>query len=93
MKKLKVPIDLLFENCKKAVRKEIRKDCWKEAHEILRLCDEKERQDFLKYHQEDKGNVCCLVLDYAKGKLVKDGKMEQKPDDCFHYLSDMFKNE
>ena len=81
---MKTPIDILFENCKKAVRKEIRKDCWKEAYEILSLCEEKDRQDFIKYHQEDKGNICCMVLDFAKGKLVKDGLMEQKPDDCFH---------
>jgi ribosomal protein L22 len=81
---MKVPIDILFENCKKAVRKEIRKDCRKEAIKILELCDERERQDFLKYHQEDKGNICCLVLDYAKKKLVEEGKMEEKSNDCFH---------
>lgn len=92
MKKLRIPIDPLFENCKKAVRKEIRKDCWKEACVILELCDEKERLDFLKYHQEDKGNICCLVLDFAKGKLVKAGKMEQKESDCFHDMADMFKD-
>ena len=80
---MKIPIDILFEDCKKAVRKEIRKDCWKEAYEILELCEEKDRQDFIKYHQEDKGNICCLVLDFAKNKLVDEGKMEQKPDDCF----------
>ena len=83
---MKIPIDPLFENCKKAVRKEIRKDCWKESYEILRLCEEKDRQDFLKYHQEDKGNVCCLVLDFAKKKLVDAGKMEQKEGDCFKDL-------
>jgi ribosomal protein L22 len=79
----KIPIDILFENCKKAVRKEIRKDCWKEAYEILELCEEKDRQDFFKYHQEDKGNICCLVLDFAKKKLVDEGKMEQKENDKF----------
>ena len=83
MKKSKIPVDALLENCKKAIRKEIRKDCWKEAIKILELCDEKERQDFLKYHHEDKVNICCLVLDFAKNKLVDEGKMEQKPDDCF----------
>lgn len=80
---MKTPIDILFENCKKAVRKEIRKDCWKEAIEILKICDEKDRQDFFRYHQEDKGNICCMVLDFAKKKLVDEGKMEQKETDCF----------
>jgi len=81
---MKIPIDPLFENCKRAVRKEIRKDCWKEAYKILELCDEKDRQDFMRYHNEDKGNICCLVLDYAKKKLVEEGKMKQKESDCFH---------
>ena len=80
---MKIPIDILFENCKKAVRKEIRKDCWKEAYEILELCDETDRQDFIKYHNEDKGNICCLVLDFTKKKLVGTGKMEQKEGDHF----------
>jgi hypothetical protein len=80
---MKVPVDILFEECKKAVRKEIRKDCWKEAYVILEHCEEKDRQDFLKYHKEDKGNICCMVLDFAKKKLVEAGKIEQKPDDCF----------
>ena len=66
-----------------AVRKEIRKDCWKEAQEILRLGDEKDREDFLRYYDEDKGNICCLILDSAKKKLVDAGKMEQKTNDCF----------
>ena len=80
---MKVPIDILFEECKKAVRKEIRKDCWKEAYVILELGDEKDRQDFLKYHKEDKGNICCMVLDFAKKKLVEAGKLKQKDTDCF----------
>ena len=88
---MKIPIDPLFENCKRAVRKEIKRDCWKEAYKILELCDEKDRQDFLKYHNEDKGNVCCLVLDFAKKKLVETGKMEQKESDYFHDPADLFK--
>jgi len=66
-----------------AVRKEIRVDCRKEALKILELCDDKDREDFLKYHDEDKGNICCMVLDFAKKKLVEAGEMEQKEDDCF----------
>jgi len=67
-----------------AVRREIRQDCRKEALEILRLCDEKDRQDFLKYYDEDKGNICCLVLDFAKKKLVESKKWEYNENDCFN---------
>ena len=81
---IKIPIDILFENCKKAVNKEIRKECREEALKILELCDDKDRQDFLSYSKnESGGNVCCLVLDFAKKNLVDEGKMEQKSEDCF----------
>lgn len=83
MKKLKVPIDPIFEKCKIAVRKELRKDCWLEAYKLLELGDDKDRSDFLKYHNEDKGNICCLVLDFAKKKLVESGKLKHKSTDCF----------
>jgi predicted nucleic acid-binding protein len=92
MKKIKAPIDTLFENCKKAVNKEIRKECREEALKILEICDKKDRQEFLRYSKKlDRGNLCCLVLDYAKKKLVEAGKMEQKEDDCFHDPADLFK--
>ena len=81
---MKTSIDPLFEECKKAVRKEIRKDCWKEAYKILELGDDKDREDFLKYHKEDKGNICCLVLDFAKSKLVEFGTLEYNENDCFN---------
>ena len=67
-----------------AVRKEIRVDCRKEALEILRLCNKKDCDDFLRYYDEDNGNICCLVLDNAKKKLVETNKMEQKNYDCFN---------
>ena len=78
MKKSTLSADLKF-----AVEKELRKSCWKEAKRILELGDDKDRDDFLKYHLEDKGNICCLVLDNAKKKLVESGKMKQKAGDCF----------
>ena len=71
---MKAPIDIIFEECLKAVRKEIRKDCYQEAKEILMLASDEDRKEFLKYYREDKGNVCCLVLDRIKGDLVKAGK-------------------
>jgi len=69
---------------KKAIRNEIRKDCREEALKILELGDDKDREDFLKYHNEDSGNICCLVLDFAKKKLIEAGKWEYNPEDCFN---------
>jgi hypothetical protein len=69
---------------KKAIRNEIRKDCREEAKKILELGDDKDRGDFMKYHEEDKGNICCLVLDFAKKKLIEAGKWEFNENDCFN---------
>jgi hypothetical protein len=69
---------------KAAIRKELRKECREEALKILILGDDKDREDFLKYHNEDKGNICCLVLDYAKKKLIEAKKWEFNAEDCFN---------
>lgn len=74
----------LSEELRKAVETELRKDCREEALKILELCDDKEREDFLRYHEEDSGNICCLVLDYAKKKLIEADKWKYCPDDCFN---------
>ncbi len=76
-------VKFLPKEIKFAIRKEIRKECRQEAMRILELAEEKDREDFLKYHKEDQGNICCMVLDFAKKKLVEKGVMEQKPNDCF----------
>jgi hypothetical protein len=66
-----------------AIRSEIRKDLYQEAKTILTLTTDKNREDFLQYHNENNGNICCLVLDFAKQELVKKKVMEQKDDDNF----------
>jgi len=75
---------MITEEIKAAINKELRKDCRQEALKILELGDDKDREDFLKYHRENKGNICCLVLDFAKKKLIEAGKWEYNPDDCFN---------
>jgi hypothetical protein len=80
---MKIPIDILFEECLRAVRKEIRKDCYQEAKEILSLGSDDDRKEFLKYHKEDKGNICCLVLDRIKRDLIAEGKMTLNENDNF----------
>lgn len=73
----------LSEELTKAVKEEIRKDCWHEAKTILMLTTDKNKEDFIQYHKEDKGNICCLVLDFAKMELVKEKKMIQNDNDNF----------
>jgi hypothetical protein len=74
----------LSKELRKAVETELRKDCRKEALLILELGDDKDREDFLRYHEEDSGNICCLVLDYAKKKLIEADKWKYCSDDCFN---------
>jgi len=83
MKKPSIPVDILYEECLKAVRKEIRKDCYQEAKEILRLASEEDRKEFMKYFHEDKGNICCLVLDRIKRDLIANGKWTSVTMDAF----------
>jgi hypothetical protein len=75
---MELSIDIL-----KAVDKTIREDAREEAKLILSLTTPDERQEFLECFWADEGNVCCLVLDYAKKQLVKDRKLEQKDTDAF----------
>lgn len=82
----------LSKELKQAIVAEIRKDCREEARKILELTDDKERIEFLTYHKEDKGNICCLVLDFAKKKLIEAGKMELKETDCFKDPNDWLKD-
>ena len=67
----------------KAINVELREDVREEAKEILYLTTDKERNEFLEAHKQDKGNICCLILDYAKKELVAQGVMEQKDSDAF----------
>jgi hypothetical protein len=74
---------------KKAIRHELCQECRQEAIKILELGDDKDREDFMKYHNEDQGNICCLVLDAAKKKLIDAKKWEYNPKDCFNYPTDI----
>jgi hypothetical protein len=75
---------------KPIVKEMLRKDCRKEALEIINHCI-KNAKDSLEYklelaelylyYKEDMGNIFCLHLDKLKSNLVKEGKMEKS--NCF----------
>lgn len=83
MKKPKIPIDVLLEECIKAMKIEIRKEFHYEAKEILMLASDNDRKEFLNYHKKNNGNICCLVLDKIKRNLIIDGKMSLNDGDGF----------
>ena len=80
---MKNKVTILSKDIKKAVTETIRKEYRNEAKIILLLTSDKNREEFMQYHNEDKGNICCLVLDYAKKDLVKEKKMIQNDNDGF----------
>ena len=65
----------------KIVNEVIREDCREEALEILKLSSKKHVDEFIGYYKADKGNICCLHLDYMKLLLVQKGLM--KSGGCF----------
>lgn len=82
-KTFKVPIDPLLDKCNKAIEREVAKDHHAEAKEIMLLATEDVRKEFVMYYEQDKGNICCLVLDKAKRDLIAEGKLVHKPEDAF----------
>ena len=72
----------------KAVNIELRKECREEALKILVLTDDKYRKQFMEYHMKDQGTICCLVLDFAKKKLIEAKKWVYNSEDCFNNLFD-----
>ena len=68
---------------KKIITELIRKDARKEANEILSMATEAEKEEFMSYWNKKSGNVCCLVIDTIKTRLVKEGKMKQYFEDNF----------
>jgi hypothetical protein len=76
-------ISALSSDIQKVINKEICEDLRYEAMTVLLLTTDEYREEFLKYSREDKGNLCCLVVDKAKEELVKEKKLKQNKNDGF----------
>jgi len=68
---------------KKIINDLIKKEARAEAILILSKASDTQMREFLTYYSEDKGNICCMVLDSIKVHLVKNGQMTMGEDDYF----------
>jgi transcription termination factor Rho len=81
---LKVSLNtMLLQNCKNAANDVVAVDFHDEVNEILDNVSDDVLQEFLDFYNQDKGNVCCLVLDKAKRDLVAKGTLVIKNTDAF----------
>ncbi len=67
----------------KIITEVIKPEARKEALEIMKLAEQKDVDDLVKYYKANSYNVVCLVIDKAKSDLVKAGKLTQNDDDNF----------
>jgi hypothetical protein len=70
----------------KAVNETISDKYRDEAFEILFLTTEAERKHFIEAYEKDRGNICCLVLDYAKRDLARRNILKINEDDGFGHF-------
>lgn len=73
----------LINRCNDIIDDLIAREFRNEAKEIISLTTNKERLDFIKYYKHNQGNVCCLVLDFAKQELIKENKLVFNNKDNF----------
>jgi len=75
----------------KIVNKLIKKEAREEALEILSIAPKEQVDEFVKYWNLKQENVCCMVIDFTKIKLIEEGKMTMDEGDYFGYgLGDAF---
>lgn len=68
---------------RKIITEVIKRDCRKEANEIMKIADEKYRNQLVEYYKKKSFNVVCMVVDAAKMDLIKTGKMKLNKEDNF----------
>ena len=67
----------------KAINDLIKQSARKEALLIMSLSSRKEQAEFFKYYKKESFNVCCLVIDKIKERLVAEGLLKLKKSDHF----------
>lgn len=82
-KKIPVPTKLTEQEIKKIVDELICVEARPEAILILSKSNEGQIKEFMTYYTEKKENICCMVLDSIKMKLVELGEMTMNEDDHF----------
>ncbi len=75
----------LIKKSYKAVDEEIKEEARDEAKKILKLATKAERKEFLHFHKQNQGNICCLILDKIKGRLMDGRILEYNAGDYFNH--------
>lgn len=63
----------------------IRKESRQEAIDILNLSNSDEKNDFINYYKNEKYNICCIIIDTIKDRLIGENKI--KPGGHFGNLT------
>ena len=64
----------------KIVNDLIREDSREEALEILKMANKNEIYDFNFYYKKESFNICCMIIDTIKDRLIGEGKMKYGGD-------------
>jgi len=65
---------------KKIVNEIIRKESRQEAINVLNQATNDEINEFINYYNDEKHNICCLVIDTIKDRLISENKMSSDGD-------------
>lgn len=68
---------------KKILNDLLRVEARSEAFLILKKASDEQLEEFMTYYKKNKENICCMVLDFIKMKLVESGDMTMKENDYF----------
>jgi hypothetical protein len=63
---------------KKIINEVIKPEARKEAINIMKLAEQKDIDDLIKYYNDESFNVVCLVIDKAKSFFSKDWEINTK---------------
>lgn len=75
--------DMKSNSLSSAINDLIKLSARKEALQIMTLANKEEVKEFFSYYRKKSFNVCCLVIDKIKQRLVADGILKQKKSHHF----------